>query len=60
VETHEPQCSAPLKGPAPPADEAMTLWKRVKHLGTLFTTEEIVNAEGTSQCVTRGCRSIRR
>ena len=31
----------PLKGPAPPADEVMTLWKRVKHLGTLLSTEEI-------------------
>ena len=25
----------PLKSPAPPADEAMTLWKRLKRLGTL-------------------------
>ena len=50
---------APLKGPAPPADEVMTLWKRVKHLGTLLTTEEIFDEEGTSKRVTRVRRSIR-
>jgi hypothetical protein len=49
----------PLKGPAPPADEVMTLWKRVKHLGTLLSTEEIFRAEGTSKRVRRVRRSIR-
>jgi hypothetical protein len=49
----------PLKGPAPPADEVRTLWKRVKHLGTLLTTEEIFDANGTSKRVTRVRRSIR-
>jgi hypothetical protein len=50
---------APLKGPAPPADEVMTLWKRVKHLGTLLSKEEVFNADGTSKRVTRVRRSIR-
>jgi hypothetical protein len=50
---------APLKGPAPPADEVMTLWKRLKHLGTLLTTEEVFNADGTSKRVTRVRRSMR-
>jgi hypothetical protein len=50
---------APLKGPAPPADEAMTLRKRAKHLGTLLTTEEIFDEEGTSKRVTRVRQSIR-
>jgi hypothetical protein len=49
---------APLKGPAPPA-EVMSMWKRVKHLGTLLTTEEVFNADGTSKRVTRVRRSIR-
>jgi len=49
----------PLKGPVPPADEVMTLWKRVKHLGTLLTTEEVFDANGTSKRVTRVRRSIR-
>ena len=49
----------PLKGPAPSADEVMTLWKRVKRLGTLLTTEEVFNADGTSKRVTRVHRSIR-
>ena len=31
----------PLKGPAPPADEVMTLWKRLKRLGTQLSTEEV-------------------
>ena len=39
---------APLKGPVPPA-EVMTLWKRVKHLGTLLTTEEVISEDGTSR-----------
>jgi hypothetical protein len=50
---------APLKGPAPPADEVMNLWKRVKHLGTLLSTEEVFNAEGTSKRVTRVRRARR-
>jgi hypothetical protein len=48
----------PLKDPAPPA-EVMTLWKHVKHLGTLLTTEEIFNADGTSKRLRRVRRSIR-
>jgi len=43
----------PLKRPAPPADEVMSMWKRLKHLGTLLTTEEVYNADGTSKRVTR-------
>jgi hypothetical protein len=42
----------PLKGPAPPA-EVTTLWKRVKQLGTLLSTEEVFHADGTSKRVTR-------
>ena len=49
----------PLKGPAPPADELMTLWKRVKHLGTRFSTEEVFRADRTSKRVRRVHRSIR-
>jgi hypothetical protein len=49
----------PVRGPAPPAVEAMTLWKRMKRLGTLLTTEEVVDADGTSKRVTRVSRSIR-
>jgi hypothetical protein len=37
----------------------MTLWKSVKHLGTLLTTEEVFDASGTSKRVTRVRRSIR-
>ncbi len=51
--------AAPLKGPAPPAAEVMTLWKRMKHLGTLLTTEEVFDGDGTSKRVTRVRRSIR-
>ena len=43
----------PLKGPAPPPAEVTTLWKRVKHLGTLLSTEEVFGADGTSKRVTR-------
>jgi hypothetical protein len=50
---------ASLKGPAPPADEVMTLWKRLKHLGTLLTTEEVFTADGTSKRVTRVLRAMR-
>ena len=48
-----------LKGPAPPADEVMTLWKRFKHLGTRLSTEEVFDANGTSERLTRVRRSIR-
>ena len=43
----------PLKAPAPPADEVMSMRKRLKHLGTLLSTEEVYNADGTSKRVTR-------
>ena len=46
----------PLKGPAPPADEVMTLWKR---LGTRLSAEEVFGADGTTKRVTRVRRSIR-
>ena len=49
----------PLKGPAPPALEVMTLWKRMKRLGTLLSTEEVFGADGSSKRVTRVSRSIR-
>jgi hypothetical protein len=49
----------PLKGPAPPADEVMSMWKRVKHLGTLLTTEEAFNADGTSKRRTMVRRAMR-
>ena len=49
----------PLKGSAPPVDEVMTLWKRVKHLGMLLSTEEVFSADGTSTRVRRVRRSIR-
>jgi hypothetical protein len=49
----------PLKSPAPPVDEATTLWKRLKRLGTRLTTEEIVHADGTSKRVTRVLRASR-
>ena len=49
----------PLKDPAPPADEVMSMWKRLKHLGTLLTTEEVFNADGTSKRRTMVLRSMR-
>ena len=49
----------PLKSPAPPAPEVMTLWKRVQRLWTLSTTEEVFGADGTSKRVTRVRRSGR-
>jgi hypothetical protein len=49
----------PLKSPAPPAHEAMTLWNRVQRLWTLSTTEEVFGADGTSKRVTRVRRSGR-
>jgi hypothetical protein len=48
-----------LKCPAPPADEVMSLWKRLKLLGTLLSTEEVFDAEGTSKRVARVRRAIR-
>ena len=45
--------AAGLKGPAPPRDVVMTLWKRAKHLGLLLSTEEVFNADGTNKRVTR-------
>ncbi len=39
----------PLKGPAPPADEVMTLWKRLKRLGTLLSTEEVFRTDRTTK-----------
>jgi hypothetical protein len=47
----------PLKGLAQPADEVMTLWKRVKRFGTRFSTEEVIGADGTSKRVTRVLRA---
>lgn len=47
----------PLKGPAPAADEVMTLWKRMKRLGTRLSTEEVFGADGTSKRVTRVLRA---
>jgi hypothetical protein len=44
----------PLRGPAPPADEVMTLWKRFKHLGTLLSTEEVFDAERDKQACDEG------
>ena len=41
--------AAGLQGPAPPKEEVKTLWKRVKYLGTLLTTEEVFNADGTTR-----------
>jgi hypothetical protein len=49
----------PLKSPAPPVDEAMTLWKRLKRLGTRLSTEEVFHADGTSKRVTRILRPTR-
>jgi hypothetical protein len=43
----------PLKSPAPPAPEAMTLWKRVQRLWMLWTTQEVFHSDGTSKRVTR-------
>ena len=47
----------PLKSPAPPAPEAMSLWKRVQRLWTLSTTEEVFHEGGTSKRVTRVLRA---
>ncbi len=53
------QNAAPVKGPAAPPAEVMTLWKRVKRLGTLLSTEEVFNEDGTSKRVTRVLRAGR-
>jgi hypothetical protein len=53
------QNAAPLKGPAPPVPEVMTMRKRVKRLWTLLTTEEVFAADGSSRRVTRVRRAIR-
>ena len=59
-ETHEPKRSAaPEESRSTPVDEATTLWKRLKHLATRLTTEEIVHADGTSKRVTRVLRASR-
>jgi hypothetical protein len=47
----------PLKSPAPPAPEAITLWKRVQRQWMLSTTEEVFGADGTSKRVTRVLRA---
>jgi hypothetical protein len=47
----------PLKSPAPPADEVMSLWKRLKRLGTRLSTEEVYGAEGTTKRVRRVLRA---
>ena len=47
----------PLKSPAPPAPEAMNLWKRVQRLWMLLSTEEVFHADGTSKRVTRVLRA---
>ena len=57
-ETHEPQRSTAPEGSRSTSREVMTLWKRVKHFGTLLTTEEVFNADGTSKRVTRVRRSM--
>ena len=49
----------PLKSPAPPAPEAMNLWKRVQRLWTLWTTEEVFDEDGSSKRVTRVLRARR-
>ena len=49
----------PIKSPAPPAPEAITLWKRVQHFWTLLTTEEVFQADGSSKRVTRVLRASR-
>jgi hypothetical protein len=49
----------PIKSPAPPVDEATTMWKRLKRLGTLLSTEEVFHSDGTSKRVTRVLRARR-
>jgi hypothetical protein len=49
----------PIKSPAPPAHEATTLWKRLKRLVTLLSTEEVFHSDGTSKRVTRVLRARR-
>jgi hypothetical protein len=40
--------AAGLQGPAPPKEEVKTLWKRLKRLGTLLSTEEVFDADGST------------
>jgi hypothetical protein len=49
----------PIKRPAPPVEEATTLWKRLKRLGTRLSSEEVFHADGTSTRVTRVLRARR-
>ena len=49
----------PLKSPAPPAPEAMSLWRRVRRLWMLSTTEEVFQEDGSSERVTRVLRARR-
>jgi hypothetical protein len=43
----------PLKSPAPPAPETVTLWKRLKQRWMVWSTEEVFHADGSSERVTR-------
>jgi hypothetical protein len=47
----------PLKSPAPPAPEALTLCKRVRRLWMGWTTEEVFDADGSTKRVRRVLRS---
>jgi hypothetical protein len=47
----------PLKSPAPPAHEALNLWKRVQRLWMLSSTEEVFHEYSTSKRVTRVLRA---
>ena len=49
----------PVKGPAAPPAEVVTLWTRVKRLGTLLSMEEVFNEGGTTKRVTRVLRAGR-
>ena len=49
----------PVKGPAPPVVEVMTLWMRMKRLGMLLTTGKVFGEDGTARRVTRVHRSRR-
>ena len=52
----------PIKSPAPPVDEATSMWKRLKRLGTLLSTqqEEVFSAHGIKKRITTVRRSVRR
>jgi hypothetical protein len=47
----------PLKSPAPPAHEALNLWKRAQRLWMLSSTEEVFHEDSTSKRVTRVLRA---